>query len=280
MRRIAIACLAFALFRAAIFALCFWPSLAWAALAVDAATPATGSVSTGTTISLSISTSGTNRLVVVEGHSERTVGQGSHATMSVSGGGLTWHARSQVVLDNAGVPAAYNDVEVWWAYAPTALTAAAITVTFSATVDGGTAVGSAVSGGPCTFASPWDANGSLPATATSVSTSTLSVPGVSTTTANSMIIGVTGSATATGIVFVATSPFTMIGNAAVNATTNASGTGIEQDVVAATQSAITVPMQNGGTVNSWQMIADAIVDTCAPPGAASAHSLMLMGVGN
>lgn len=92
---------------------------------------------------------------------------------TVAGGSLTWAKRSSLTWTSNTQP---TSIEVWWAHAPTTLTAASITVTWSATPSVATINAVAVAG--CsTPASPWDINGSLPVMGSGAD----SVTGVSTT---------------------------------------------------------------------------------------------------
>ncbi|WP_122832262.1 hypothetical protein [Burkholderia pseudomallei] len=93
--------------------------------------------------------------------------------------GLTWNKR-KAFTPTPGV----TDIEVWWAYAPSAVTSEVITVTYNMTIDDFAGVAFGVNG--CDQTSPWDPNSSLPQTATANG----SAPALtgSTTNANTFVV--------------------------------------------------------------------------------------------
>lgn len=162
-------------------ALAFAPGLAAAAPpAVDGIATASGiSSTTGT---LSLTTTGANRLIVVPicwGITGTATG-----AASVTSPGLTFTKRT-----GALIPSNWVGMEIWTAPAPTALTSATITVTMSNAVDDA-AIGAFGVSGLNSTATPWDANGGLPLTAVSDTVNAQPTLGpISTTQANDMLLG-------------------------------------------------------------------------------------------
>ncbi len=109
---------------------------------------------------------------------------------SVSGGGVTWARRSRTAGTVTG-GFSFGDIfvasETWWAAAPTALTAAPVTITTNSDLAYLIATSVAVSG--ANLSSPWDTSGSLPAVATHLSGADTvpSVAGVTTTNPNDVL---------------------------------------------------------------------------------------------
>jgi hypothetical protein len=144
-------------------------------------------VASGTTsVAATITTPATNNIILAYTHCENPAAQ--RTVSGVSGGGLTWARRAQFL--NSSAPWSTN--EVWWAAAPAALTSQTITVTFSAAIDDCSLQLIAVNG-VLNLVSPWDTNGSLPATG--VGPGTPVSRNISTTAANTMLLGFTGDAT-------------------------------------------------------------------------------------
>lgn len=156
---------------------------------------ASGTFSATTSGTCSLTTTGA-AIIVVAVCLERTSAQGSNATVSsVSGGSLTWTRRAQTQQHFSTTTNQYLTVETWWAYAASALSAATITVTASATVDDASILAFGVTGAASTTA-PWDANASLPAAASSATAPTPGVA-ISTTSGNALVLEFIGTGTAT-----------------------------------------------------------------------------------
>lgn len=165
---------------------------------------ATGQATGGTTVSATLTTTSANdiicALVAIEKASTALWLTG------VSGGSLTWNKRTQATLlpPLGGNPLS---TELWWAVAPTALSAVTITATANAAIDDAAILVFGVSG--CNTTNPWDANVSL--AARQIATSPLSFSGISTTRANDFLIFGWGSNGGNAIGTVPTG-FTVIGN--------------------------------------------------------------------
>jgi hypothetical protein len=207
---------------------------AQAALSIDG-TPALGSSSGSATVTCTLTTSLTNDIVIIYVHI-------NHATVSVSNitGGLTWALRKRFTGNSVGE-------EVWWALAATAQSAVTFTVNLSGTPTNSDAGCFAING--ANTSTPWDVNGSLPATGTASSASAPTVTGVSTTNANTMLLGMYGTQTGSSSSVGASYTLIQVGGSFGNI-------GQEQQVVSGTQSSVTVSWT--GNHNSWNMIADAI----------------------
>jgi hypothetical protein len=218
---------------------------------------------------------------------ERTNAQASHAvvnsvaSLNIPAG--SWTRRSQNFLDAAGQGTAYNTLETWWAYSSGALTAEVITVTSSVAPDDGTILCFGVAGftgGTLYQTAPWDQNAALPAknTGSTTTTPTTTAGQVSTTNANTMLLYVKGSTdTSTGGV---PTGFTLLTGGSV---TNGGGTNsfnlfTTNNVVATTQTGITVA--GSGTVNGWIIAVDALSQIGGTViNGSTPNTLRLLGVG-
>lgn len=117
------------------------------------------------TSSPTITTSGSNEILVAAFGADTTSGTGSApAISSVSGSGLTWHN----ITTSAGINYqstiggdAYITTGIYWALAPTA-GSYGVQVTYTGTIDNCANILAAVSG--ANTSTPLDTNGSLPAT--------------------------------------------------------------------------------------------------------------------
>lgn len=108
---------------------------------------------TGSSGTLSVSTGAANELVLIAINVEGI--NTGYASTSVSGAGLTWKRRASIQN-----PARYDTLELWYAFAPTVLSAAAITISSATPQDDWAVVYASFSGVP---ASIFDPNPSLPA---------------------------------------------------------------------------------------------------------------------
>jgi Cadherin-like len=234
-----------------------------------------GTHSSGGNLTVALTTSLTNDIIVVMVYNE--LNAGAAAVSSVTSPGLTFAKRS------SSNGSANGSLEVWWALSAAALTAATITVAFAATYDDASCVAFGVNG--CNTVAPWDSNVSLPAHASFTSgSSTPAVTGVSTTQSNDFLIAAIGSVSGTNY-NTAPSGWSLIDNAA-----NGGGTftseldGIGKGVTS-TQSSVTVTgaetmTSAGATTVGGEMIVDALTaDSGAPPSTAEVLTTMKEGVG-
>lgn len=144
----------------------------------------TATASTTTTVAAALTTTGTNRIACVLVYIEHAAT--GHWVTGVAGGGLTWAKRTQATA----LPGARNGqtLELWWAVAPTTLSAATITVTCNSAFDDAALLVFGVAG--CNTANPWDANVSLAARSIPAASASTIAPftGISTTQANDFLI--------------------------------------------------------------------------------------------
>lgn len=200
---------------------------------------------------ITLTTTGTNTIVVLcvinenNGGTQRTV-------TGVSGGGLTWASRSQVTGADTWI-----SFDTWWALAASPLTSTTITYTLSGTTDDACVVAFGVNGSSNTSA-PWDTNVGLPFSANGGGTS-VSVSGVSTTTANTFMISFAGDGTSTGShTYTPVAPFTLIDGVYNGGGSRAACIGVGQNIVSSAQSGITVTSNLSLSVAKLSIIVDAI----------------------
>lgn len=202
---------------------------------------ATGGAASATSTTVTLTTTSTNDIIVVQAVG---VNAGAVTVSSVSDvAGLIWAKRKALVFNT-------NDtLEVWWAYSPSALSGDVITVTMSAALT--TIALNAFGINGANTATPWDANGALPATNTG-SNSTPTVTSVSTTFAPTILLGF--SAELTNLTETAGAAYTLIDSNTVGAVVTAANQYITASSV---QSSVTQAFGTTTTAN-WSMIADAI----------------------
>ena len=136
---------------------------------------------TNASITYNLTTWEPNDILVVAVFNENN-GTGNPATVaSITSSGLSFAQRSIISATNGG------GIEVWWALAPTPLIAQSMTIAFTGSFDDASSVAFGVAG--CNTNSPWDSNGSLPATA-----SGFSITGFSTASPDDCLVTFVGSA--------------------------------------------------------------------------------------
>jgi hypothetical protein len=229
---------------------------ALAALAIDGVATGNSSTSTAT---VTLTTTSTNDVIVVQ-----TVNN-SASSVTVTGvtdtAGLTWTKRAGVDWDTSGRFRA----EEWYAIAPTALSNDTITVSYSSAASHSIrnfAFG--VSGANTT--TPFDTNGSLPATAQFVDATKNISATISTTNPNSILIGLVGTFGGIGTVTYP-SGFSLI--VAGGTLSNSS-----KSIVSSQQSGVAEQWSWTGASSSRVLILDAIQ---APGGAPAVSSLLNTG---
>jgi hypothetical protein len=134
---------------------------------------------------VSITTSGTDRIIVVFIGANRS--PDTVSVLSVTASGLTFTRRYTTVYNPTGRP---QLVEFWWAYAAAQQTGTTITVAFDTLAPSDCVVSVAAFSG-ANLVSPFDPNGGLPTVQNQVGaggTTTPTVSGVSTSNANTMLI--------------------------------------------------------------------------------------------
>lgn len=191
---------------------------------------------------------------------------------SVSGGGLTWTKRSS----KSGLLRASNnpcDLEIWWALS-TGIFSGTITITPSVSIDNAACSVFGVNG--ANTSSPWDANVALPANAegNTGTANAVTVSGVSTTNANTMLLQFMGGVNST--TETAGSGLTLIDSATEAGGTYAAAIASQYQVVSAAQSGASLSF--GTNFDPWFSIADAI-QAASGGGGSTPHNRTLMGVG-
>lgn len=219
----------------AVLLLWLLPIQAWAALALDG-TPATAYAGTGSTIALTITTTQSNDVLIFA-----ILPNDGNPASGISGGGLTWTKRTSTVV--CCFP---NNIDEWWAIAPSPLTGVTITATLSSSTFYSGAL-FAISG--ANTSTPYDVNGSLPVTGIGNTPLTLSTTNADTFIINEQRFASTSSPTPdagwTGI---------------------ASGGGgyflVEYKIVSSPQTSLTI---SSGSTGSSAVIGDAIQIAGATP---------------
>lgn len=233
-----------------------------AVIAIDASGPTTAIFSTASSGAVNVTTTSANDIIILVVSSENGTVRTVSTVTDVAG--LTWAKRS-------GRTTSTVDLEVWWALSTGALSADTITVTLSGATDDASLIAYGVSG--ANTASPWDANVSLPAT--SSASNPPSVGGVSTSSANAMILGFCGDDKTT--TQTSGAGYTLIATRLNGGGIQASSVASEDQVVSATQSGITVAFGSLTSSGDSVAIADALVQASA--GAAARPIRSLIGVG-
>lgn len=237
-------------------------------LAIEGA--ATTQWSTGATSgTINITTSGTDRIIILVVASEKT---GTvQSTNLPTASGLTFALRKTLPFTDSG--GGDQVLSVYWAYAAAQQTAKTITINLGATPDD-VSVGVFAVSGVTNFTNPWDTNSSLPATATGNSGPPATVSGVSTTQANSMIFGFYGTRNGP------TNPGADTGNgyASVLSLVNTGGSAysgvfVESKLCSSAQSSLTVATANSGSSSHYTWIVDAITADGSSPSGTIAQTL-------
>ena len=213
-----------------------------APLSLDGSASNTAASTAAPTVTLT--TTLVNDIIVVF-VSTTKISPASTVTSITDTAGLTWTKRSSFEYTSG---TRFN-LEVWWAPSTGVLSSDVITANLGATATQTVMIAFGVNG--ANFAAPWDTNGTLPATATSTGTPTVS--GVSTTNANTMLLGFENHASTAADT--AGSGYTLIKNQAASSIMDAAA---QQKIVSATQSSVAVAFGTSFGATAWGMIADAI----------------------
>ncbi len=239
-------------------------------IAVENATNG-GTNNAATSATCNYTTSGANRVVVLAILVTSTLGSNTTVTSVSDTGGLTWTKRKQLLGPSDGTD--FQTLEIWWAYAATAQAAKTITVNFNQSARTQALISYGVSG-LLTPSSPWDINGSLPASATNVGATSLpTVTGVSTTGGNGILLGWYGSRAV--VTQTAGSGFTLIGNnnQEPGAGSDRAYLSAEYELIATPQSGVSVGA--GPTNTPWLMVADSLAGAAPPPPFATCRSAVV-----
>jgi len=210
-------------------------------------------VSSGT---VALTTSLTDDVVVLMVAGEKTTAGAFQVSSVADGSGLTWALRQRLQI-TGGRHTNPQFLEIWWAHAPTALSAVTITATLSAAVDNGSILAFGVNG--ANTSTPWDANASLPKTNSDVTgtNTTPSASGVSTTATNTMLLAVWSNSNAGTATAGPPTGFTEIEFPQNSGGTDWSWMEAAYEVVASAQSSVAETFTVARA--DWGMIVDAIV---------------------
>src|SRR5579872_4472652 len=214
---------------------------------------ATGISSSSNTITVTLSTTGAGAVCIAiqssNSASQPTVSSVSSNTLG------TWTRRGIDQTYQGGIFSAFNVTSVFWSFSSGALTNETITVTLT-NGSSNTAVAFGVGGFIGTaYQTPWDTNASLPKAATSSPTCS----GISTTSANDMLIAFATSAQNGADPLTAPTNFTLVNHIGNGGGSAGSFTDISDFVVSSQQSSINVTW-GGTTPSGWCSIVDAMAD--------------------
>lgn len=231
------------------------------ALALDGSAIISEDGATASQISIQspgITTSNTNDIIVVvvllvDPNNLASAGVvSSVATLAGTGTVGSFTKRKSIATSSLG--ANFADFEIWWALASTTLTGKTFRVNLSQTPDTSFATAFAVSGADTV--TPWDTNGSLPATLVQSTSGIPTVTGVSTSNANTMLLGFCAEPIAS--VNTAGSGYNLIQQHQASGTSITSTLGAQDKIVSSTQSSISVAFGSTSGADGFIMIADAI----------------------
>lgn len=215
--------------------------------------------STASSGTVTLSTTQANDIIVLHFAAEASAGTVISLTSVTSTSGFAWQRRSQIQLGPATMQGHANNyltVEVWWAYAPTAVTSEVITAHINSTIDDMTLIAFGVNG--CYTSAPWDPNSSLPAYNSQASGSNVSpgVTGVSTDSTKPFMFGCESNVNGV-LVFTVPSGWS-------NIETKANGGAVLQCHSRADYAALTAQQSGasfswtGSTASSYGLIVDAL----------------------
>lgn len=226
-------------------------------LSVEAATNPVGFNSVASA-NISITTTGSDQIIVVLVGLAQGLSSAGITVSSVTSTHLTFTKRDG---DSKTASFYSTDLEIWWAHSTAPLTSESITVSFSSGSTYGTISAIAVSG--ANSSTPWDANGSLPATAFSTSSGTGSAT-YSTTTNNTVAFFIESTTDTSGYGGSGANHhptgFTSIGN---EPGLSAGGSANYSYIInSTTQSSTTVTSSN--SQNNWHVLIDAIAFDADP----------------
>ena len=219
-----------------VFCLLFSHS-AFAVLAIDGAisTVFSGSCAPPTPCTMTFSNSLTNDVLIMT-----SIGPTSNITGITDSAGLTWHFRKVVTV-------ATNNLEIWYAVSSGVLTSDTISVVYGATGFSPRLTVFGINGANLT--TPFDPNGSLPASATGTTATTLTNT-ISTNSANDMLLAWVRSSASLGTV-TEPSGFSQIVN---------TGAGADQSskIVSSIQTSLGVVYSWSGATTASGMVVDAV----------------------
>jgi hypothetical protein len=182
---------------------------------------------------------------------------------SITASGLTFTKRTS--NGGSGSTAPLNQMELWWAVAPSALTAEVITVSWASTYDDAAILAFGVNG--CYTASPWDSNASLPSKKLHAPSAawTPSFTGISTTNANDFAIFACGNASAWTSLGTVPTGYTALGYVSNSGGTNFAQLGAAYEGLSSTLNNATITWgSTQGNAQSGAALFD-VLTSGAPP---------------
>lgn len=249
---------------------------------VDPGSVATGSFGSTTFGNVcTVTTSANDETIFAAGLTEGAATAPSPTILSIVSAGLTWVRLTSTpgvaaqITDQHALTGAYQNAEIWWARAATAGTYVA-GVTTDIIVDAASFVCWAATGVHPT--APQDANASLAATAAASAGAHPTVSGISTTTANTLLVSVATTADPSvdcpGLTASAPAGFTNIGTVNFGgAVANYACVAVAAKAVSAVQSGITVAWTNATAWPNWMTIVTAIAPPAGTGGGATLFRL-------
>lgn len=224
------------------------------ALALDG--NAHGVSHSATTVSCSITTSGTNRVLIAIIANDGAVSTFSEVDVSgVAGASLTWTLRKRY-SNTGGTHTDHHTIEEWWAPAPSQLTSQTITATFASAPDAAGIIVFGVSGA-YDYTNPFDTSAALPATFHDDSGTASEITGTFSTVSNdTFVFGAWGSVHNNTI----GTSLTSIDSYVNSAGTDWCASGAAYTIESAAQSGTTLQFSSNGiqTAANWNYIIDAI----------------------
>jgi hypothetical protein len=207
---------------------------------------------------VALTTAQADDVIVAIVHTETTGANGYRPVGSVTdAAGLSWQRRAQHQWVG-GRNSNSNTLEIWWAHAPSALTANTITAHISGgNVDDATILAFGVAGADTD--EPLDTNAAVPATATggASTASTPSLAGVATDAARALILAVAGSPR-TGGTSSSPADFTTLANFTNSGGSDWSSQQSEYKLATGPLIDATVAFGTSFTIQNWGLIVDAI----------------------
>lgn len=142
-----------------------------------------------TSVAAAVTTTVANTILIAVVAPYHTGSSGPPTVTGVSGAGLTWTKRASNTYPNPLSGTIRVGLEVWWALAPSAVTAQSITATLSSAPNNRVDIlVFAVSGSP-NLSAPWDVNVSLPGFAQNAGSLNNPTRSINTSATNSMLLG-------------------------------------------------------------------------------------------
>ncbi|MDE1860902.1 MAG: hypothetical protein KGH72_04275 [Candidatus Micrarchaeota archaeon] len=226
-------------------------------LAIDGSS--TSQFSSARSGTVTLSTSNTNDMIIIDAGFESTSTQGAQIVNSISDtAGLNWTMRNEIRL-HPDSHNAYDDMEEWYAVSPSKLSSDVITVHLSGTIDDAVLNAFGISGANVT--SPFDKNITLPGSTTGANGG-VATAYFATSNPNDIIFGMAGNdggAGSGGTYWVGTNGYNTIVTGENNGAVYWWGSGAAYKITNVTLAFNSITMaETGGYSSNWIMLDDAI----------------------